>query len=365
MRKIITILQKEEWKKYVGNALQYDFYHTWYYHSLDTNGAPILFVYQQDESYIAFPLISRKIPATALSDLSSVYGYTGPVSNRNFEDLGDIFMDQFKASFLNFLRSEKYISIFSRLHPFFNQHLLLDKFGGVHANGKTVTIDLTIPIEDQRKKYHKRLSEKIRQLRRKGYEVKEGSGPEDLKTFASIYTENMMRIGASDAYLFTESYFTDLCNADEFQSKLLFVYKDDLAVCGTIIICSNDIIQAHLLGTRTAYLTDSPAKLLTDEITVIGRQMQAKYFHLGGGLNFKEDSLFEWKASFSDFTLNFSSWRYIADVTQYDFLTATARIDKTAGIDFFPLYRYANEITKKLQFCLFLYLAEQIFLCSI
>lgn len=340
MKRTITILEKEEWKNYVRNSLQYDFYHTWYYHSLDTTGLPLLFVYEEGENYIAFPLVKRPIPDTPYSDLTSVYGYTGPISNLKFEQLGAVFLQQFRESFLAFLKEGRFVSVFSRLHPFFDQHLSIAPMGGIHPNGKTIAIDLRIPLEEQRQKYHKRLREKIRQLKRKGYSVRECSSLEDISTFAAIYTENMKRIGASDYYLFTPSYFSDLHHSDEFNSKLLLVEIEGKAVCGAFIVCSNDIIQAHLLGTLTAYLPDSPAKLLTDEITIIGRGMGAKYFHLGGGLNFRQDSLFEWKACFSDLILDFSSWRYIADPVVYDSLLEELSLDKSADIDFFPLYRY-------------------------
>ena len=91
MKKIITINDKKEWCLYVKRALNYDFYHTWYYHSLDTSGFPILFVYHEDENFIAFPLLKRSIPESDLFDFTSVYGYTGPISNINFELLEDGF----------------------------------------------------------------------------------------------------------------------------------------------------------------------------------------------------------------------------------------------------------------------------------
>lgn len=361
MQYLITIKQKEEWKRYVSQSVQHDFYHTWYYHSLDLSGTPILFVYEENRDYIAFPLIKREIPDSTLFDLTSVYGYTGPISNQKFEDLSDEFLENFKDAFLTFLRTGKHVSVFSRLHPFFDQKRVMQKFGGVHPNGKTIAIDLTVPIEDQRQKYHKRLAEKIRQLRRKGYEVREAKGAENIKLFASIYTENMQRIGASDFYLFTESYFNDLHNSTEFNSKLLLVYNQEgLAVCGAYIVCTNEIIQAHLLGTRTAYLADSPAKLLTDEITVIGREMGAKYFHLGGGLNFKEDSLFEWKACFSDYILNFNSWRYITDQAPYSSLLKKRNIDENDDVDFFPLYRYTKKLIESTKLYILMFFTENL-----
>jgi hypothetical protein len=340
MIKIITIQQEAEWRSYIARSANFDFYHTWYYHSLDTGGEPILVVYSEGADFIGFPLIRRNIPDTPFNDLTSVYGYTGPVSNKEFEDLDDTLKENFKTAFVEFLKGEKNISVFSRLHSFFNQISLMEKFEGIYQNGKIVVIDLKVSLEIQRSRYQKRLLEKIGHLRRKGFYVKQGESPEEVREFASIYTENMKRIGASDFYLFSESYFTDMLASKEYNSKLLMVYDGAKAVCGAIVVYTQRIIQAHLLGTRTDYLSHSPAKLLTDEICVLGREMGMQYFNLGGGLGYKEDSLFAWKAAFSNLFYDFTSWRYIADHNAYQLLLDEAGVAADANVDFFPLYRY-------------------------
>ena len=339
MRKIITIDDKQDWSDYVKRALHYDFYHTWYYHSLDKSGLPILFVYEEDENYIAFPLLKRNIPGSDFFDFTSVYGYTGPISNMDFEFLDDDFMERFKTSFVQFLETGQNVTVFSRLHPFFNQERLMEKFSGVHANGKTVAIDLTTTIESQRAGYRKSVKEKIRRLRKRDYEVKISTDINDASIFSEIYTENMMRIGAKDHYLFNNAYFVALLSSDEFDSKLFLVYKDGIAISGAIVVCTKEIMQVHLLATKTTYLFESPAKLLTDEITVIGRQLGYKYFNLGGGVNFKEDNLFGWKMGFSNLCFEFNSWRYIANNDLYNSLLNERSLDPFSNVDFFPLYR--------------------------
>lgn len=340
MFKVLSIIEQAEWRSYVQRSICFDFYHTWYYHSLDNTGDPILFVYTEADDFIAFPLIKRSIPNTGMYDLTCVYGYTGPISNKDFTALDENFKINFKKEFSTYLKKEKIISVFSRLHSFFNQAALMGPFEGVFENGKTVVIDLQVSLEVQRAKYQKRVREKIKALRRKGYYVKEGKSPEEVRQFASIYTENMKRIGASDFYLFNEEYFQTLLDSTEFDSKLLTVYLGDKAVCGAVIVFTQQIIQAHLLGTRTEYLQYSPAKMLTDEICVLGREMGMHYFNLGGGLGFKEDSLFEWKAGFSDLFLKFNSWRFVADQSAYDSLIHNQGLDPNLDVDFFPLYRY-------------------------
>ena len=336
---LITTNEKEEWTKYVTNSLIYDFYHTWYYHSLDKSGKPCLFVYEEGDIYIALPFLQRPINESISFDLTSVYGYAGPISNIDFGEMTEGLKENFKKAFNKFLLMEQNICVFSRLHPFINQQVLLKEIGGIYANGKTVAIDLTIPLEAQRAKYRKSTFEGIKRLRRKGYYVKEAESVDDIKTFVEIYAENMKRIGALDYYLFDEQYFINLLKAEEFRSKLVLVYLGDKAICGSVYTSTNSIVEGHLIATLTDHIKESPAKLLIDEISLIGRKSNMKYFHLGGGVGGSEDSLFNWKAGFSDLFLDFKTWRYVANEDAYNLLVEQRVTELEPAADFFPLYR--------------------------
>lgn len=341
MKNVIMLSQKKEWIAYLKRAVNYDFYQTWTYHCIDkSEGMPLLYVYEEGDDFIAFPLLKRYIPDSGCYDLGSVYGYSGPFASKNFECLDVQLIVNFRKAFLLFLQEENIVSVFSRLHPFFNQDVLMNTFGGVFGNGKVVVLDLGISYEEQQNGYQERNRRKIRQLRQKGFFIKEGGTEADIRVFAEIYTASMLRLEASADYFFDETYFSTLLNAQEFDARLLFVCDHSgYPVCGAIIVLTNDIIQAHLLGTREEYMAESPAKLLIDEITILGRKLGMKYYNLGGGLGFKEDSLFAWKATFSPLTLNYQSWRFIADQEEYNRILDDQDIDHNLDIDFFPLYR--------------------------
>lgn len=341
MTRVITIQERVEWASYIRKAAEFDCYHTWHYNSLNHSGRPILFVYEDVDDFIAIPLIVRPVEGTAYYDLTSVYGFSGPISNKKIDDLDDRLSEDFKSAFTAFLSRGNYISVFSRLNPFFKQVPLLKKFGGIYDNGRTVVLDLSLSIEEQRKSYNESVRASIRKAWRNGYQVKEEKGPEAIALFISIYTENMLRVDASDSYLFNKEYFQRLLDSDEYDTRILMVYNGCEVMASTMIILTNGIIQAHLVGTRKEYLKYSPTKFLVDEITLLGRTLGMRYFNLGGGLGFKEDSLLDWKLAFTDNTFEYKSWRYIANPTVYQQLLEEKGIDKDAEIDFFPLYRYA------------------------
>ena len=340
--RLINFQQSEVWTTYVRNSVIYDFYHTWHYHSLEKNGDPFLFVYEESDVFIALPLLKREIANSGLYDLTSVYGYSGPISNRKFADIGDQILENFKYFFLNFMKTGRYICVFCRLNPFIDQKVLIEKIGGISNNGKTVYIDLSISIEEQRIGYEKRLGRQIRHLRKMPYVIKEAKTRDEIRSFTAMYNENMLRLKAEKSYFFNEDYFAAIIKKDT--CKLIVMHDGMKMICGAIIMCCGGIIRNHLSATAVDYVNQSPSKLLTDEISIIGRQRGMKYFHLGGGLGGREDSLFKFKSSFSNLFLEDSTWQFVSDTVTYNDLIKERKND--LDINYFPLYRYPGRAIK-------------------
>lgn len=330
-----------EWVGWLSKADAFDFYHTWSYHQLHVqHGEPLLFVYAERQNFIAIPFIKRDIAGFDVSDLTSVYGYSGPVSNILSGTIDAGFIFRFRNAFLNFLSEEKIVTLFSGLNPFMDHSQLLDAIGGVTDNGRTVVMDLSLSADQQKLQYRKGVSRKIRILRDKGWTVRQAFGEGAIQSFTEVYCATMERLHAAAGYQFDRHYITSLLTAKEFDARLMFVYDDTgYPVCGAIVIITGQIMQAHLLGTRAEFRNASPAKLLTEELSEYGRALGLKYFNLGGGLSFREDSLFDWKRNFSPMTFEYKTWRYVADEAMYDKIIDYAGIDRDNQIDFFPLYR--------------------------
>ncbi|MCX2449920.1 GNAT family N-acetyltransferase [Pedobacter sp. PLR] len=337
MYHIVTDQDAEKWFSYVKKSVDYDIYHTLHYHTLDKRGEPILFVYEEGEAFIALPLLRRAIENTSYYDFTSSYGYAGPISNKKFETLSNSLIANFKYSFVDFMQKNQAISVFSRLNPFINQRFLLEKLGGIRSNGKTIYIDLMQSIEEQRSKYDKRLGRQIRQLQKKGFLVKEADTQEEIGRFTNMYNKNMQRLEADQSYFFTEEYFTSLLKNSEFNCKLILIYDGDEMICGATVIWSDDVIRNHLSATSESHIHFSPSKLMMDEISLIGRTLGMKFFHLGGGVGGKQDTLFNFKALFSDLLLEDNIWCFVADESTYNKLVEQKSI--SIHKDYFPLYR--------------------------
>ncbi len=331
---ITEVTDKEQWKAILSNIGSYDFYHTYDYHVISTekNEQPVLLVYQEHNNMVVLPLILRPIENTAYSDFTSVYGYCGPLTN--IEDYAYDFSN-FQLSLKNYLKEKGIVSLFSRLHPYITQDHIINGLGKTEGLGKVINIDVAQSLEESRRVYSKSNKNQINKLRRQCTVVL-AQTKEEILEFVDIYHENMRRLNAEDHYFFDEDYFLNFLDVDDFKTDILLVKDNETNkfIAGSMFVKTRSIVQFHLSGTRTAYLRMHPSKLFLDEMRIRATEEGYKFFNLGGGLGSHEDSLFDFKASFSKDFKYFEVWKWIVDKDVYDKLS----VGKEAS-DFFPKYR--------------------------
>ncbi|WET51519.1 GNAT family N-acetyltransferase [Chryseobacterium indologenes] len=326
-----------EWNKVVKSSNVYDFHHTSFYHSIDNTFNSKLFVAYNDQEFIALPMVIRPIGETGLFDCTSVYGYAGPITSREDFNFDPEFSSFFKKSFNAYCEEKGIVSAFSRLHPLIEHSSFFEDFGKVIDINKTITIDLTLPSEQQRAQYRKSNKSEINQLKRKGFYVAEAQNQNDIDAFVSIYYETMERVNASPGYFFTKEYFNSFLNNDNFDSKLLLAKYNEEVTAGAIFTMTKKIMQYHLAGTTEQYIRETPMKLILDEARLLGNEAGMESLHLGGGVGGSdEDSLFRFKSGFSNKQCEFKVWQYIINQKKYNELSEKIS-DKNNS--FFPLYR--------------------------
>lgn len=341
---IEIIEDKESWEALLQTIGNYDFYHTYDYHiiSKNTDESPILIVYKEKEAIIAMPLLIRGIPGTNYKDATSAYGYVGPIAtkiNSKFDN------SNFIKSLQNYFINNNIIAVFSRLNPFIKyQQVLLKNFGTVSLQGQVVNINLDLDLEKQRTIYASRLKTHVNKSRRL-CTLKTAKTREDLQAFMDVYYENMDRVDAKENYYFSKTYFEDIIKSNNFKTNILLAIENESGtiIAGSMFVFTNNIVQYHLSGTKNDFLHLNPTKLLIDEMRLIATQNGYKYFNLGGGLGGRDDdSLFDFKASFSKDFKPFNLWKLIVNETAYEALVSEKNIQRKSC--FFPLYRAEDDL---------------------
>jgi len=334
---VIDIKQEAEWIKRLKQVSAYDFYHTFSYHNYYNKEVDkaVLFCFEEDEYSIYFPLIIRHTGFNDYYDVTSVYGYPGPLSS-HIEIPKKITLS-FSTALTKYFIQNNIVSAFSRLHPSLKNEVLLDSIGELLSLSETVHIDLSLPTDSQRKGYRKGVKSDISKLNRENYLVIEDKEKKYVEEFITIYNENMVRVGAREDYFFSKAYYEMIFNSPDINSKLYFVVKENIKVAAAIFIFTGKIIQYHLSATKEEYLRNSPVRLLIDYVRLYGSQNGYLELHLGGGVGSTEDSLFKFKAGFSNSRQQFKVWRYIVNPTIYDQLVKMHNPDPNSN--YFPLYR--------------------------
>src|SRR5690606_4841118 len=133
----------------------------------------------------------------------------------------------------------------------------------------------------------------------------------------------MDRVNASSYYYFSREYFHRFVNNKAFETRLLVSKHQGKIIAGAIFTITKKIMQYHLAGTISEYITLTPMKLILDEARLLGDQLGVEHLHLGGGVGGSDDdTLFRFKSGFSKNFKQFYVWKYIVNEEKYNQLVA-------------------------------------------
>ena len=291
------------------------------------------------------PLVLRAVPTDFAAganwrDGTSPYGYASPIFTPGVsEDERRACLDECLAT----AACHDIVSLFLRLHPLLSDgRSELAARGALVLHGQTVYIDLTRPADQLEREVVSGHRYEIRRLRKSGFTTSFDDW-DYLLPFAELYRDTMRRVGAHDAYVFPDAYFVGLqaALADSLHLVVAFAPGGELAA-GSLFMDLGGTMQYHLSGTAEPFLRLAPTKLLLQEMADWGRLRGRRVLHLGGGVGAKEDSLFRFKAGFSNLRADFHTCRIVTDQHRYAHLSAAwsdAARGATPSGDFFPNYR--------------------------
>lgn len=335
--------------------LRHDIYHLpeyVYIESRRTKATPEAFLIVDGEKIFFVPYLLRRCddigaePSTiqGIFDTVSPYGYPGillseaAASTPGFPDLA---IHEMKCT----LRAKGVCSAFFRLHPILNYNFnKVFKFGTFTASGETVSVDLK--LSDSQLWTHTRKGHRstINKCKRVGFTARIVPFGEYLNEFIVIYEETMNRLEADKLYYFDHYYFMNLLNLSDKLHLCIVELEGQIASTCLLFECCG-IVQAHLGGTKTKFLNQSPFNLLLDYVRFWAKERGNEFLHLGGGVGGSKDSLYTFKAGFSRQSHNFLTLRLIIDERRYNYLIELQAKYLKTGVEellnsgFFPAYR--------------------------
>ncbi len=341
----------KRWRDFLQIA-PHDFYHLPEYVALEANqenGVATAFYAEYGAAKLLVPLLLRALPMqfgepAAWRDAISPYGYPCPLflvdpeSDQSKEEQFEILWQAFCEA----AAKQNIVSVFLRLHPLMPLPTgVLEKQGNLVQHGQTVYLDLQNSEEVLAGlcRNHRR---DIKKLSTSGFQfvIDEWSY---YPRFMEIYRDTMKRLDAEARYYFEDDYFERLREALNGNLHLATIVAPSGEVAASEIFTTTcGVVQNHLAGTADEYQSLAPTKLLTDHMRCWAQERGEKFFHMGGGLGGREDSLFRFKAGFSKLRADFYTYRMILDNAKYEqsvTLCNQIRGHDAKDGDFFPAYR--------------------------
>jgi hypothetical protein len=294
------------------------------------DGRPVFLHLAATGGDVVFAAIVRDVPGSPRRDVTTPYGYGGPVAvgadppTARFHELYD-----------EWCVANGIVSTFVRFHPLFANHRYAAPSVHVAALGRTVGWQLR--AGDLFAAMHRSHRNKCRKAQRAGVTVETTVAPAELSSFARLYRETMRRQQASDFYFFADEYWRAL---GRFRDRLVRAdaFLDGEIVASALCLATQPWLHYHLSATQDAARDLGASNLLLYETAVWARSEGFDAFHLGGGVGGREDSLFSFKRCFSpDDLLDCRIGKAVHDRDAYLGLAKAAEIDFDG---FFPAYRH-------------------------
>ena len=307
---------------------------------------PVAFYGEIGDSFCLIPLLIRELPARCFVDRTwrdacSPYGYPAIVTGPRTTPEG---LRQMLAALRKTAADAGVISILVRMHPLIGfPAVALSEHGQVVRHGQTVYMDLTAPWETIATRIRSNHRTGVRKLIEAGFTVTRDDWS-SLPAFMTIYRATMGRVGANREYQFSDEYFTGLRDALRQQLHLFVVRAPDGSPASAGLFTGlGAFVQYHLGGTAPDYLRAAPSKLMFYEVARWAKEEGFRFFHLGGGVGCREDSLFQFKAGFSPDRAEYFTYRIVTNPSVY---LAAAKVTCGETIvpaaernAFFPIYR--------------------------
>ena len=272
------------------------------YSKLKKESEAILWKYNDGKNYFVYPFIKtpvtisnqKKVIITNWFDISSVYGYTGPLSTTNNPG----FLDDAWSSFNDFAEQESIILEFIRFSVFSKSERFAHKYTNLEFNRFVATTNLTLLNEEIFSLLGNKTRNMIRKAIKCDYIFKELNIIKHLKIFEKLYNQTMLRNNALPKYRYDKDYFLDLLKFPKDQIKLYGILKNDILVSACIILLNEKSSLYHLSASLNSSSSFGIGNLLLYKATKSLKKTGVEFLTLGGGrTTLIDDNLFRFKKS--------------------------------------------------------------------
>jgi hypothetical protein len=268
------------------------------------NGTYEIAVYTSGTNIWVYPYIVLPIKETAYFDISSPYGYAGPVATSNE------IQPEAEQLFVDYIRSKQNIATeFVRYHHIYNENNFFQIDIKNLLNRRVVVLETKDQDDIWMNQFSGTNRNLVRKLEKEGFtwSVKPFEIT-DIEAFDKAYRANMVHSGAGDFYFFTQDFYAEMI--EQLGEKLLFakVERDGETYASALFFVSGKMVTYYLSARNLDHPKVPGSNLLLSKMAFWSQENGMKLLNFGGGLSLDEnDFLFKFKSNFGkqikDFTI--------------------------------------------------------------
>ncbi|MNO46676.1 FemAB family protein [compost metagenome] len=350
---VLNSSHSEEWDVYLNQMDRKDIYFSADFFRLfeeEDHQQVELFVFKQGEKLVIYPYLLRSIshlPAVVQLglegewyDISTPYGYGGPISNVPRGAERTELYRQFSESFTDYCKEKKIMTEFVRFHPLIGNATEYQQGLTTELNRNTIYMDLTVGSESALiQNYGSNHKRNIRKLKLAPFTIRKSDLKDRIESFTELYYGTLNDLQADPFYYFPQKFIEDTSLLLDGRVELFEAMDGEKTVAASIVLLERPWMHYHLCGWDRAYLQWSPTKFIIHSAAVWGMENGYEKFHLGGGYK-GNDELFQFKHRFAtqlepqDYYLG----KRIFFPEVYERLISLC--DTGVAGNYFPLYRH-------------------------
>lgn len=287
--------------------LKLDIYYTSEFLLVDAemqNGDFEIFTIIENQNIFIYPYLKLSLSNYGLPeyyDLTSPYGFCGPYCTDK------VFFESSEKQFVKYAAKNKFVTEFVRYHYNFNKKLQFTQQITNSFNRSMFVLNLQNPWDYIWMKEMSSTNRNIvRKLQNDNFQFEVHYDTKWLNEFIEMYRLTMQNVSADRFYYFRNDFYKNLF--DNLKEKIVIarVTKDNITYCSALFLINGDFLTYYLSSRNLEFHNIPATNLMLANIIKYGKEIDIKYFNIGGGRTIaKDDSLFKFKSNFCKASTDF------------------------------------------------------------
>ena len=327
-QRIIYADQIECWRTFLKNFIKVDVtflpeYHLAYMLRYQRSEA-VLWTFEKKGQFFAYPFLITPVSIECSDgsfkklpyyDITSIYGYTGPLSTSH----DNIFLDEVWQRFDLWTQEKGVVAEFIRLSPYLENNYLCHPQTKILKNRKLAKSDLPDTEDELLSLLGSKTRNMLRKAKKHGLTAKELNINEDLESFRTLYENTMQRNQAREFFLYDDDYYQKLCKLKDKELRLFGAFYESKLVAASMSLQYQDNALYHLGASESLYNKLGAGNLVMFEMSKALMRDGIKFVNVTGGRTTSEDDpLLRFKKSNATDVCDFYIGQRIVHQKKYD-----------------------------------------------